>query len=89
MKPSEQIKYEQRIQLTIAAYQNDDWNVSRPKEARQDGIAESTLRDSLKAEFDIGARRCSTTLGRTNAQLGLAFMDQLTSIYGHGVTART
>ena len=48
MKSSEQISYEQRIQLAIKAYQNDDWNVSKRKLARQHGIAESTLRDRLK-----------------------------------------
>ena len=48
MESSEQITYEQRIQLAIKAYQNDDWNVSKRKLARQHGIAESTLRDRLK-----------------------------------------
>ena len=48
MKSSEQISYEQRIQLAIKVYQNDDWNVSKRKLARQHDIAESTLRDRLK-----------------------------------------
>ena len=48
MKSFEQISYEQRIQLIIKIYQNDDWNVFKRKLVRQHDIVEFTLRDRFK-----------------------------------------
>lgn len=48
MSSSDEVSYEQRLQLAMKAYQNNERNVSKRCIAREYGIAWSTFRDRLK-----------------------------------------